>query len=395
MIKEFKNISMDDLEVFYKEGFEVEEKFDMYYFRVEITKVGAIAMKGSTENVISDIDCITNKMFKDICTFVDNTINPVRNDIIAEFGELRVGFFYNPGQKYHVIDYSKNENLVNCFIVNDILSYDGKEMNRYKLNTYFKLYLVPPFKLYDEKINWKFGPKANTIINKYEHEIEIVKPTINEYLKDDKHLMELVELLSYSHTPSHLSCYSVEGLILRSCESRITYQITVNDVNSHEVDKNTKLIYRDTVLQSLVNTIQTKKEGYSLQGFMPFIYKNDMTYVDKVSNLFLFYIENTDLFSKYSFDPEDLLPPHIGYIGDVDLDIIPNQNVKILCMHNEVNKNIFRLFLHTFSRNLSENKFSSFVDEDRKFLNELVILLKYKNYKQIMLTAYKANKNKR
>ena len=37
MIKEFKNISMDDLETFYNEGFEVEEKFDMYYFRVEIT----------------------------------------------------------------------------------------------------------------------------------------------------------------------------------------------------------------------------------------------------------------------------------------------------------------------------------------------------------------------
>ena len=67
MIKEFKNISPEELQVLYDEGFTVQEKLDMYYFRVEITKVGAIAMKGSTENVISDIDCITNTMFKDIC----------------------------------------------------------------------------------------------------------------------------------------------------------------------------------------------------------------------------------------------------------------------------------------------------------------------------------------
>ena len=85
MIKEFKNISPEELEVLYDEGFTVQEKLDMYYFRVEITKVGAIAMKGSTENVISDIDCIANTMYKNICNFVDNVINPVRNDIITEF----------------------------------------------------------------------------------------------------------------------------------------------------------------------------------------------------------------------------------------------------------------------------------------------------------------------
>ena len=81
-------------------------------------------------------------------------------------------------------------------------------------------------------------------------------------------------------------------------------------------------------------------------------------------------------------------------MGDVDLDIVPDQNVKIFCMHNEVNKNIFRLLLHTFSRNISDNKFSSFDEDDQRFLKDLTILLQYKNYKQIMYTAYKANRNK-
>ena len=361
----------------------------MYYFRVEITKVGAFAMKGSTDNVISDIDCITNTMYKDICNFVDTVINPVRNDIITEYGELRVGFFYNPKQRYHIIDYSKlNPALAGKFILSDTYAYNGNvipSVSKYgKLMTYLKLYST------NDEMHCSEDELA---FNSSYFTIDKVKRNMEEYLKSPS-WPTLAYLIGNFKPITGLKPTDVEGFIIRSKNKNIIYQITVNNVNNQEVDKSTKLVYRDTVLQSLVNTIQTKKEGYSLQGFMPFIYKNDMTYVDKVSNLFLFYIENTDLFSKYSFDPEDLLPPHIGYIGDVDLDIIPNQNVKILCMHNEVNKNIFRLFLHTFSRNLSENKFSSFVDEDRKFLNELVILLKYKNYKQIMYTAYKANRNK-
>ena len=389
MIKEFKNISPEELQALYDEGFTVQEKLDMYYFRVEITKVGAFAMKGSTENVISDIDCITNTMLKDICNFVDTVINPVRNDIITEYGELRVGFFYNPKQRYHIIDYSKlNPALAGKFILSDTYAYNGNvipSVSKYgKLMTYLKLYST------NDEMHCSEDELA---FNSSYFTIDKVKRNMEEYLKSPS-WPTLAYLIGNFKPITGLKPTDVEGFIIRSKNKNIIYQITVNNVNNQEVDKSTKLVYRDTVLQSLVNTIQTKKEGYSLQGFMPFIYKNDMTYVDKVSNLFLFYIENTDLFSKYSFDPEDLLPPHIGYIGDVDLDIIPNQNVKILCMHNEVNKNIFRLFLHTFSRNLSENKFSSFVDEDRKFLNELVILLKYKNYKQIMYTAYKANRNK-
>ncbi len=96
MIKELRNISPNELDELLKEGFEVYEKLDMYYFRVEVTKVGAIPLKGSTENVISDIDCITNKMFKDICNFVEENINPLRNEIISKYGEIRLGFFYNP-----------------------------------------------------------------------------------------------------------------------------------------------------------------------------------------------------------------------------------------------------------------------------------------------------------
>jgi hypothetical protein len=351
----------------------------MYYFRVEITKVGAIAMKGSTENVISDIDCITNMMFKDICSFVDNVINPVRNDIITEFGELRVGFFYNPKQKYHIIDYNKhNPAIAGKFILSDAYSYDNNStppISKYsKLMTYLQLYSTND-EVYYSKDNYLYSPYWN---------INIVKRDMNAYLNSPND-MTLIYLVNNFKPISGIKPANVEGFIIRSKSKNIIYQITVNDVNSHEIDKSTKLIYRDTVLQSFINTVKGNENS---------IVNEKDTYVDKISKLFLFYIENTDLFSKYSFDPEDLLPPHIGYMGDVDLDIIPDQNVKIFCMYNEVSKNIFRLLLHTFSRNISDNKFSSFSAEDQKFLKDLTIMLQYKNYKQIMYTAYKANRNK-
>lgn len=381
MIKEFKNISPEELEVLYNEGFTVQEKLDMYYFRVEITKVGAIAMKGSTENVISDIDCITNTMYKDICNFVDTVINPVRNDIITEYGELRVGFFYNPKQKYHIIDYNKhNPTLAGKFILSDAYAYDKNiipSISKYgKLMTYLKLYSVNNEMYRSDEDTCSFSSSS--------YNIDEVKRNITEYLKSPS-WPTLVYLINKFRPITGLKSIDVEGFIIRSTNKNIIYQITVNNVNTQEVDKSTKLVYRDTVLQSFINTVSGNT--YNI------IDKND-TYINKVSKLFLFYIENTDLFSKYSFDPEDLLPPHIGYMGDVDLDIIPDQNVKIFCMHNEVNKNIFRLLLHTFSRNVSDNKFSSFTAEDQKYLKDLTILLQYKNYKQIMYTAYKLNRNK-
>lgn len=381
MIKEFRNISQEELQALYDEGFTVQEKLDMYYFRVEITKVGAIAMKGSTENVISDIDCITNTMYKDICNFVDTVINPVRNDIITEYGELRVGFFYNPKQRYHIIDYSKlNPALAGKFILSDTYTYNSNvipSVSKYgKLMTYLKLYSTND-EMYCGEDELAFNSSYFTI--------DTVKRRIEEYLKSPS-WPTLAYLIGSFKPISGLKPTDVEGFIIRSKNKNIIYQITVNNVNSQEVDKSTKLVYRDTVLQSFINTVSG--------NIYDIIDNKSDTYINKVSKLFLFYIENTDLFSKYSFDPEDLLPPHIGYMGDVDLDIVPDQNVKIFCMHNEVNKNIFRLLLHTFSRNVSDNKFSSFEKDDQKFLKDLTILLQYKNYKQIMYTAYKANRNK-
>jgi hypothetical protein len=220
MIKEFKNISPEELQVLYDEGFTVQEKLDMYYFRVEITKVGAIAMKGSTENVISDIDCITNTMFKDICNFVDTVINPVRNDIITEYGELRVGFFYNPKQRYHIIEYNKhNPALAGKFILSDTYAYNKNVIpttSKYgKLMTYLKLYSIND-EMYCGEDELTFSSSS--------YNIDTVKNRIEEYLKSPS-WPTLAYLIGSFKSISGLKPTDVEGFIIRSMNKNIIYQI--------------------------------------------------------------------------------------------------------------------------------------------------------------------------
>ena len=213
-----------------------------------------------------------------------------------------------------------------------------------------------------------------------------LKDEINNYLENKEEnraetlIYKLIQENSYGVSRNHI--FSIEGIIIRT--DKFQYQIRLKDTEDN-LDKSVKLIYRDTLLKSVADyyskNIDTLTEAFNSCD----------SYIDRVSKLFLSYIEETDLFTKFSFDPEDLLPPTTAYFGDIDYEMISDTNVKLICKYNEVNKNIFRLFLHTFAQKISEDKFNSLPNSVKDILNDLIIKLKYKNYKEILLTAYKAN----
>ena len=176
--------------------------------------------------------------------------------------------------------------------------------------------------------------------------------------------------------------FNIEGIIIRT--DKFQYQIRLKDTEDN-LDKSVKLIYRDTLLKSVADYYSKNINALTE------VFNSCESYIDRVSKLFLSYIEETDLFTKFSFDPEDLLPPTTAYFGDIDYEMISDTNVKFACKYNEVHKNIFRLFLHTFAQKISEDKFNSLPNSVKDILNDLIIKLKYKNYKEILLTAYKAN----
>ena len=376
MIKDFFKISKKDLDYLMTHEFTVWEKLDMCYFRVEITKIGAIPLKGSTGRVISDIDCVTNSLYKDICDFVNKNVNPIRNQIIDEYGEGYIGFFFLPVIKYHKINYThlKPKTVILSDWSYDIKMNDDKEYFRILDLTKLLRVEQPPL-----VTTWNTSDEDN--ISYMHKDFSYVLQAYLENTDEDTTRTLLNYLMGNPYGPSGNYVSSIEGLIIRT--DKFQYQIKINDTEDN-IDKSTKLIYRDTLLNSIAEYYSKNKSS------LDDVFNKEESYIDRVSKLFLSYIENTDLFAKFSIDPEDLLPPTSAYFGDIDFDMISDSNVKLICKYNEVNKNIFRLFLHTFAQKISEDKFSSLTDSTKAALNDLIIHLKYKNYKEILLTAYKA-----
>lgn len=373
MIKNIETISKKDFNYLLSNPFAVVEKLDMLYFRVQITKVGVIPLKNSTGKVISDIDCITNTVYKEICEFVNNSINPVRNILIEKFGEGYIGFFYLPVTKYNKISYKNFE--AGTFILSDwsyplnILNADDSD----KINDLSDILNVasPPI------LAQVFDPKTDIST------VENIRHQLTNYIEGNINNLEFAisVIPDYTHDVAN---NMMEGIIFRN--DKFQYQVSLVDNNdSINSDKSVKLSYRNVILNSIAEFYEKNKSTLDT------VFETKESYVDKVSYLFLKYIDNTDIFSKYSFDPEDLLPPSNSYIGDIDFDMIADANVKLICKYNEVHKNIFRMFLHTFAVKTSENKFKELSPEIVNILNNLIWTLKYKNYKEILLNAYKSN----
>lgn len=365
MIKHLHSISQKDLDYLVSHPYIIIEKMDMMYFRVQITKVGAIPLKGSSGNVISDIDCVTNLVYKEICEFVTTNINPVRHKIISEYGEGYIGFFYLPVKKYNVIEYKSYS--PKSVILSD-WSYDMSFLSSEDTDKIFNLAniincQIPP--IIDNQ-NLTESQLQNIITNYIENKID-VKTFVNTVCDID---------LDFDN--------NLEGIIIRN--SKFQYQVQVIDMSKDisNIDKDTKLTYRNIFLKSLAEFYKNNKDELNTN------FKTKESYIDKVSYMFLKYIEYTDIFSKYSFDPEDLLPPGNSYIGDIDFDMITDNNVKLICKYNEVHKNIFRMMLHTFATKVSENKFRDLPEDISETLYDLILNLNYRNYKEILLTAYKA-----
>lgn len=367
MIKQLTTISKKDFDYLVNHPFIVVEKMDMLYFRVQVTNVGTIPIKNSSGKVISDIDCLTNTVYKEICEFVNTNINPVRQDLINRYGEGYIGFFYLPVHTYNKITYKDIE--PRSVILSD-WSYQMNLLNTEdtpRINELSELLKV-------------YSPSVLLDVNDTQQNIDSIKTNIIEYLENNISNKEFVENIIT------MSSDDIEGIIFRT--DKFQYQVSLVPVDvSLNIDKSTKLSYRNIILSSVADYYTKNKELLDSE------FRAKTSYIDKIIHLFLKYIDSTDIFSKYSLDPDDLLPPSNSYIGDIDYDMISDANVRLICKYNAVHKNIFRLFLHTFAVKTSENKFKGFSKSQTDILNNLILTLDYRNYKEILLNAYQSKTN--
>ena len=125
-----------------------------------------------------------------------------------------------------------------------------------------------------------------------------------------------------------------------------------------------KVLYYPAVLENFCHVVNNNVDIDS-------IVSGDKEYVDIIYDLFMEYINNTNIFKKMYIEDEDLLPPNSGYIGDIDYDSLP-PTVKVICKVNNTYKNILRILLITFNRSVFDNKFKNFNRETREKLTNIL-----------------------
>ena len=366
MIKLFRDLSDEDKRKFLSSEFSIIEKLDMIYFRVNVNKLGVFALKTPKYTAVSEIDCICNTVYNNIVQFADS-INEIKSDIMNSVGECTIGFFYMPVNKTKVIDYYTL--TPGTFVMSDVYTKSKLSLSKDDISdlVYSKI----------SSLNFNILDSPGISIEVAGDDlIDDVIRLFNEG-QDDSYIIKMMFSYFDIEAKSGLQYNEIEGIILKN--NKAQYQLLANEVD-RPVNKDMKKIYRDIILSDLAKEIITDQYIYDM-------YNSKKTYLEKVCKLFLDFMNKTDVFSKYKFDAEDFLPPIHGYIGDVDVEAIPDEDVKTICKVNSVAKNILRLFLHTFTNPISNNKFKDLNVDDVSALNMLTISLKYKNFAELALNS--------
>lgn len=299
----------------------VYEKLDAVRFKVEVgyDYVNVLTSKG---RLIQDVDAIVNTVNRSILDFSFSL--PV-SEIFDKFGECHMWFCYFPAKKTKIISYENIE--PGTFVLTSFFTKDKSKKS-------------------DDILNYINGADGYPIIN-----------TVKVTSADD---VNSVDVLTCGKTWSGNTIDNIEGLIIDIDGNQ--YCIDLADTKPY-IESSTKLIYRDTIIEDFVHVVP--KECFEKE------YESDSTYVQSICNLFLEYVNRTNIFSTMWIEEEDVEPPIEGYIGDIDYDRLPS-TVKLACKGNGVFKNVLRILLVTFSYSPFENRFKRFSDKDRLILNEIV-----------------------
>lgn len=331
-MKHFKDATEKEISYLRTHPVEIVEKLDMIYFKVVINDSGFVVLNAKNRE-ITDVDCIVNSVYDDIINYVHNVISYRTDEILDIFGPCEIGIFYHPVPKTNVITYT---NVPYKFILCDFYTEDKEKNDDKKLADFLELIDRPVIKKFESGL-----PELP-----YDDNESIIR-----YLTDNK-------------TWSGNSLDEIEGIVIQSPKHR--FQVVVNNVTP-AVEKESKKLYRDSVLTNLANVVFDQKiDVAGLKG-------ND--YVEKACSLFMEYVIRTNILSKMYIEPGDLLPPTNGYMGDVVLTKLPS-TVRLVCKGNSTYKNILRIILVTFNRRVNENKFREFPDHIKE---KLILILKCLN----------------
>lgn len=314
-MKNFSEITKDELLYLKSHPVEVRELLDMIRFTVKVGNDKSFSVLNSKGRPIGKSDCIVNSVNKEILDFAER-FNPASHvEFYEAFGGCIIGFFYLPVNKTKQITYSSYSRPV--FILSDFYTNDKSLNNISDLLSYV-----------GECGFGNFSVSGYPIIKTFDCLPDSILPDDTNY--------NIIKSLCGESTFSGNNIDDIEGVVISS--GKLRFIVRLND-SSSEIERSTKLIYRDVIIEDFIKVITDEDLRNAVSS------KSD--YCDRIQELFLSYINKTDIFSTTVFEPEDLLPPMCGYFGDVSYEYL-NSTVGFVCKRNELYKNILRILLISF-----------------------------------------------
>jgi len=335
-IKTYKEIDSEILHSLCGKRYSVYEKLDMVYFKIKHTDNGAFLYNRKGKE-ITIVDRICNSMWE---TIYNDVVKPLGTEENTNLKGCEIGLFYLPVHKTKVIDYQHLPEK----------SYYFSDFKAY--STY-----VPTLKHPYENFDSPLIIDTNIL-----YERDLVDLGRVDLSNAEKASM----LIGSDTTFSGNDIDNIEGVVVTFNDALskkpISFQIPIVDTKV-DIDKFTKSVYRELILTDFANiTLSDSNVVYSA------LHDND-NYVSAICDLFNHYMNNTDVFFKNAIESEDLLPPHVGYMGDICIDMLNNVNTKLICKYDQVAKNVLRMLLMTFKNSEINNKLEGINDKQKVVLN--------------------------
>ena len=135
--------------------------------------------------------------------------------------------------------------------------------------------------------------------------------------------------------------------------------------------------YRKKVLSDFIDKVLSDKEFMAtlplfIDGRKEKHYSSEQIYLDVMQRVFVQYVNNTDLFVDTTIEYTDLMPQYVGKVGSLDMTMITNDNVRVICQYQKLMQEVLRLLIHTFYR-INSYTFYRFNEFETKKISDFIL----------------------
>ena len=316
----------------------VEEMIDAPFVSVVLDQENyTYSILKSNGEEVSTVDIILNSMYADISEFV-KTVFAKLNE--KDYRYAKFGMFYFPSETPRSTTYTK---------------YVGKFMLSYVHGG------ITEADIFASSDKWL---TVTPYIITYQYTQKVYVDILN-YVNGDEDALFTASLLTGAYKridKNRTHIQDMEGIVVKTPYGN--FKLTLHKTKE-VTDISERKMCRDLIMKD----------------FIRWFYNEDVrpindTYQNIVCNLFLKYVNTTDISTRYSFEADLLTPPIVGYVGDITYELLDDNNVIEICKHNSILKGIFKILLNALRKPLKKHSGDILTQKDVDDFNHIIETIK-------------------